>query len=130
MDNITLWITFIILKGMISITLSENCSEKHLPVGVFPYDISLRKHKKTCQNNKNVPKIAILSLILSMIFIIRKYWDIAHFGRRPELWRNISWEPSLLETNGKKQQFCTDLYFKMSLSCFLTPKNGRTPPSP
>ena len=30
-----------ILKGMISITLSENCSEKHLPVGVFPYDISL-----------------------------------------------------------------------------------------
>ena len=31
-----------ILKGMISITLSENCSEKHLPVGVFPYDISLK----------------------------------------------------------------------------------------
>ena len=30
-----------ILKGMISITLSENWSEKHLPVGVFPYDLSL-----------------------------------------------------------------------------------------
>ena len=42
---------------------------------------SMRKPKKTCQNNKNVPKIAILSLILSMIFIIWKYRDIAHFGR-------------------------------------------------
>ena len=39
-----------ILKGMISITLSENWSEKHLPVGVFPYDLSLSLHTKGAKN--------------------------------------------------------------------------------
>ena len=45
-------------------------------------------------------------------------------ARGPHFARRISWEPSLLLTNGKKQQFPTDLYFKIDLSCFRPPKNG------
>ena len=35
----------------------------------------------------------------------------------------------MLLTNGKKQQFCTDLYFKIGLSRFLPPKMDGPPPS-
>ena len=55
----------------------------------------------------------------SIIKLYRKTQKPA-FG--PHFARTISWEPSLLLTNGKKQQFRTDLYFKIGLSCFLTPK--------
>ena len=76
------------------------------------------KWEENCQN----------MLKNSTFFIIDLYRKIQKSANRPHFVRTISWEPSLLLTNGKKLQFRTDLYFKISLTCFLTLKKVRTPP--
>ena len=72
---------------------------------------------------KNRKKIAKIWSKLA-IFIIRLY--------RKMLTDLVLHEPYLenrvcKRQTVKKQEFHTDFYFEMSLRCFLTPKNGRTP---
>ena len=67
------------------------------------------------------------STAFSVERIIRSYKKTGKSACGSNFVQTISLELNLLLTNGKKQQFCIDFYFQVSLSCFLTQKNCPTP---
>ena len=90
----------------------------------------MRKPNKTCQNNKNVPKIAILSLILSMIFIIRKYRDIAHFGRMARTLTEHILRTEFARDKRKKAAVLYRSLLENEPKLFFDPKKWSDPPLP
>ena len=91
--------------------------------------ISITIYWKTTKRDRKWEENCKITLKISKFSIIDLYRKSQKSAKRPQLVRTISREPSLLETNGKKLLFPRDLFFKTSLTCFLTPKKGRTPPS-
>ena len=53
-------------------------------------------------------------------------WKTPKSAFGPNFLKTISWEPSLLLTNGKKQQFCRYCHFKIFQSCFWPPSRLNT----
>ena len=64
-------------------------------------------------------KIHVLVLILSMIFYIRMYRKSLILACTAELWRNISWAPSEILTNGKKRWTRMEKDFHLSPTCIF-----------
>ena len=68
---------------------------------------------------------------LGAFFLIRMYRGIGIFTKWHQIAVNISRERSAILTNGKKRWNHARQYFKICLTCFLTPKKvekGRTSP--